>query len=113
MAAVDLSAVQTFPRSRVITSIGTNWQEVTLPTDPGCRHVSVTLSAAGKIAWTSNDDASDPADGAASGSTTHKESLAANTLLQWTLGPTNARRPAALFIAADGGTLTATVCLEG
>lgn len=113
MAAVDLSAVQTFPRSRVIASIGTTWQEVTLPTDPSCRHVSVTLSAAGKVAWSNNDDAGDPADGGAPGSTTHKESVAANTLLQWTLGPTNARRPAALFIAADAGTLTATVCLEG
>lgn len=113
MAVVDLSAVQTFPRSRVITSIDTNWQEVILPEDPGCRHVSVTLSAAGKVSWTGNDSATVPAHGGASGSTTHKESVAANTLLQWTLGPTNARRPTSIFIAADGGTLNATLCLEG
>ena len=112
MAAVDLSATATFPRSKVTTSVGTNWQEFTLPPGQPCKRVSVYLSAAGKVAWSGNDSATVPADAGASGSTTNKESVAATTWTTWELGPPGFR-PAALFVAADAATITVTLSLEG
>ena len=110
MAAVDLSAVATFPRGRAIASVGTTWQEVILPPGQPCKRVSVYLSAAGKVAFSTDDSATSPAEGGAVG--THYDPVAATTWTTWELGPPGFRA-GSIFVAADAATITARIRLEG
>jgi len=71
MAAVDLSGETNCPLPYAIASQGTTWQEIKIPS--WAARVSVYASAAAWVSWVCGiTGATEPADGGASGSTTHK-----------------------------------------
>lgn len=109
-ANTALGTVTSFPRTLVVSGVATTWQEISLPRSIHCHAVSVYLSAAGKVSFTGDNSASNPADGGAvSGNT---QPIAATTWVSYPLGPPP-NRPISIFVAADTGTLTATLSAEG
>jgi len=102
MAVVDLSATSAYPFIKVISSVGTTQQEITLP--PGKIRVSVGASAATYLATSSvSDGAAMPAD---------KVSIPAANLLVLDHGHSKLDRVGSIAGAAQTGTANIEIILE-
>jgi len=116
MAAIDRSSLTRAPVVERLASVGTTWQEWIAP--PWATGIVIQPSAAVYYAFTSGiSGATEPADGGASGSTTHKGVVAANAAYVVPLrNPHDMPRTVGLignrsvFVAAQSG--TADVSLE-
>lgn len=98
MAAIDLA--RPLPSVRKQTSVGTTLQAFNLPS--GARQVTIQADAAVYVQFTG-------ADGDSVSSTAHWP-VAANTPTGWAL---STQPPAAVLVAAQSGTATVYVSVEG
>lgn len=102
MAAVDLTATDTYPLIKVVSTVGTTQQEIILP--PGKLKLSVGSSAAIYIATSSvSDGAAMPTD---------KLSVPADNLLELELGHSGGDRVSNVAVAAQTGTADISIVLE-
>ncbi len=113
MAAIDLSAVNSYPWVYTATAIGTTWQEFIRPTR--CRTVTVLPEGeAGRLAFDSNGDpasAEAPADGGAVG--THRVVIPADGSIDSTVRRAHPLGASASFFVARASTSgTVTIILE-
>lgn len=103
-ANTSLASVNSFPRSQRITSIGTTFQEVVLPSNGTCRRISLRPSAEARVAFTGDTDATD------GGTPSQYQTIDASTWTSWTLS--NRTGGGSIFIAAATGTITCEVSVE-
>lgn len=102
MAVIDLSTTSSYPFIKLVSTVGTTQQEVTLPA--GKLKLTVGSSAALYIATSSvSDGAAMPTD---------KVSIPADNLLELELGHSAGDRIANFAVAAQTGTADVQIILE-
>jgi hypothetical protein len=115
MAAIDRSNLTRAPIVERLDSVGTTWQEWIIP--PWVTAIVIQPSAAAWYAFTSGiSGATEPADGGASGSTTHKGAIAANAAYVVLLrnphdrpGTVGLIQNRSVFVAAQSGTVDVSI----
>lgn len=116
MAAIDLTAESRSPLPYAIASQGTTWQEVKIPS--WAARVSIYTDGAAWVSWVCGiTGATEPADGGASGSTTHKFTHVGSAVLEVQHSDTmnvnpNVTQNRSIFIAAKSSTVAVQMVFE-
>lgn|GEM_PF-4628256 len=116
MAAIDLSGETNNPLPYAIASQGTTWQEIKVP--PWANRVSIYASGAAWIATVSGiTGATEPTDGGASGSTTHKFTHVGSAVFEYRLddggkADPSVTRATSVFVASKSSTVAVEMWFE-